>query len=72
MNVNYARAKAEILLGIFSDLRLQPADIDHMGQHFVNNAYPLIDVVDRVLTFEDSVRYHFDRSQTIQGQGVLF
>jgi hypothetical protein len=64
MDVGNAQKAARKLLAVFADTRLQEWDIDHMAQHYVHNAYPLIDMVDRVLTFDDMVRYHFDMVQT--------
>lgn len=64
MDVGNAQKKARKLLDVFADTRLQDWDLDHMAQHYVHNAYPLLDMVDRLLTFDDYVRYHFDYHQS--------
>ena len=61
------------LLDIFSDIRLQDTDLDYAAQHYVMNAYPLIDMVERAITFSECVQFHFDRVKgETHGQQQLF
>ena len=68
-----ANKGADKLLGVFGDIRVQDMELDHMAQHYVNNAYPFVEMVDRALTWAGYVQYHFDRvNGETNGQQRLF
>lgn len=56
-----ANKRGEDLLRVFGDIRIQDTELDHMAQHYVNNAYPFLEMVGRALTWAENVQYHFDR-----------
>ena len=72
MDFGNAQKSGDKLLTIFSSVRLQDWDIDHMAQHYVHNAYPLDEVVDKVFTFSDCVKYHYNLIGVSNDQYTLF
>ena len=73
MDIGNAQRVGRKLIDLFSDSRLLDHDLDMAAQYYVNNAYPFIDMVDKALTWSQSVQYHFDvADRRNNGQGVLF
>ena len=73
MDIGNAQRVGKKLLDLFSDSRLLDHDLDMAAQYYVNNAYPFIDMVDKALTWSQSVQYHFDvADRRNNGQDTLF
>jgi hypothetical protein len=73
MQIGDAQRMGKKMLDIFADLRVQEMELDYAAQYYVNNAYPLIDMVDKALTWAGYVQYHFDvADRRNNGQDTLF